>query len=320
MIRPILLDFNNLVRSRIGASATEDLSVGGQPTGGIFNSIRSLASLLAANPGLGPVIQCIDDGIPAWKLKAYPSYKKNREELKANRTKEQHDKIYSQLNLTEEAFTMLGCWKSQVKGYEADDVIANLWNLFRNKKIDAVIVSGDHDMRQLIQHGATIYDLNSKIWLNKKNFHEKEPVRPDLFLYYRTLVGDASDNIEGIAGCGEKRAAEFLKAVFGDEERGADPIATMVFYASSLKEPKEFEKNIAEGEAKLRAMAQCADLARAWSDLTVSTTKFYPERSSGLDIAGFKDFCRKLKLNSFLADLQKIVTPLSKAFNVEFNW
>lgn len=86
---------------------------------------------------------------------------------------------------------------------EADDVIAFLCNHLEGTK---TVVSTDNDMAQLINPCVKLYSPIKKIVIDLQNFDQHFPVSIDKYLLYKSIIGDASDNIEGLAGYGKVKA------------------------------------------------------------------------------------------------------------------
>jgi len=89
---------------------------------------------------------------------------------------------------------------------EADDVVA--W-LARKLPGETVIVSGDHDLLQLINEDISVWDL--KKLTTQDNFMEQIGVEPKYFKLYKAIMGDKSDNIQGLPGHGKVRSAKLAK-------------------------------------------------------------------------------------------------------------
>ncbi|MGW8267139.1 MAG: DNA polymerase I [Longimicrobiales bacterium] len=111
-----------------------------------------------------------------------------------------------------------------VDGYEADDVIGTLALKARDAGLEAVIVSGDKDLYQLV--GPGIHLLNpgrggptgvESEWVDETNAHEKFGIPPEQITDYLALVGDSSDNVPGAPGIGPKTAVKLLRE-FGNLE------------------------------------------------------------------------------------------------------
>jgi DNA polymerase-1 len=105
-----------------------------------------------------------------------------------------------------------------VEGFEADDVIGTLALKAREAGLEAVIVSGDKDLYQLV--GPGIHLLNpgrggptgvESEWVDETNAHEKFGIPPEQITDYLALVGDTSDNVPGAPGIGPKTAVKLLR-------------------------------------------------------------------------------------------------------------
>jgi len=88
---------------------------------------------------------------------------------------------------------------------EADDIIAYYAD-YLPKKYDSqvIIISSDKDFLQLVNKKVTVYRPMERKFYQRKNIEEKFKVLPENFILYKTLLGDASDKIQGIKGLGEK--------------------------------------------------------------------------------------------------------------------
>ncbi len=102
-------------------------------------------------------------------------------------------------------------------GYEADDVIGTLSRKAAEQDIETIIVTGDKDMLQLVSENIRIYDAAKEAMMDAGKVEEKLGVRPDQVADLLGLWGDASDNIPGAPGIGEKGAKELIQA-FGSIE------------------------------------------------------------------------------------------------------
>lgn len=110
----------------------------------------------------------------------------------------------------------------EVEGWEADDVIATLATRWAGQGIEAVIVSGDKDLYQLIGPGISLLNPGrggpagvEEQWVDESNAAERLGVPPARVVDYLALVGDSSDNVPGVKGIGDKGARQLLEA-FGD--------------------------------------------------------------------------------------------------------
>ena len=144
----------------------------------------------------------------------YPEYKATREKM-PDELEASLPRIFEMVEGFHDSAVM-------VEGYEADDVIGTMAVKARDAGLEAVIVSGDKDLYQLV--GPGIHLLNpgrggptgvEAEWVDETNAHEKFGIPPERIADYLALVGDSSDNVPGATGVGPKTAVKLLDE-FGD--------------------------------------------------------------------------------------------------------
>ncbi len=135
-------------------------------------------------------------------------------EYKATRVKADQE-LYDQIPLVHEVVRSFGLPIYEKKGYEADDVIGTIVkNLEKDKDVEVFIVTGDMDTLQLVRDGAKVYTLRKGI--SDVVVYDTAAVKarfgfgPEKMIDYKALRGDASDNIPGVPGIGEKTATELI--------------------------------------------------------------------------------------------------------------
>jgi DNA polymerase-1 len=97
------------------------------------------------------------------------------------------------------------------EGQEADDVIATLARRAVKDGMEVTVVTGDKDLLQLVGPDIKVYDtLKEKVY-EPKDVEERFGVQPDKMIEIMGLMGDASDNIPGVPGIGEKTAQALIK-------------------------------------------------------------------------------------------------------------
>ncbi len=147
-----------------------------------------------------------DSREPTFRHKMYKEYKANREEMPEDLANgfPYIYKMVKALNLP-----------LLVKpGFEADDLIGTMVTRAKKEKIDSVIVSGDKDFMQLIGPGVQMYKPkwpNDWSMADEKDVMEKFGVKPDQVIDVLALMGDASDNVPGVPGIGEKTATTLIQ-------------------------------------------------------------------------------------------------------------
>jgi DNA polymerase I len=160
----------------------------------------------------------INDAGTSFREERYADYKSTREKLDQE-LQADFDRSVERICQLLEAF---GIPLIAIPGYEADDVIGTLATAGAERGLQAVIVSGDKDFYQLV--GPRVSLLNpgrggpgavEESWVDESNAGERLGVPPRQVADYLALVGDASDNVPGVRGIGEKGAQKLL-AEFGD--------------------------------------------------------------------------------------------------------
>jgi DNA polymerase I len=133
-------------------------------------------------------------------------------EYKATRQKTPED-LHAQVPLVEDILRALGLPVLRTDGYEADDLIAALATRARAEGRECWIVSGDKDLLQLV--GGSVKALRPDASFAYRPYGPEEVaaewgVAPDRILDYLSLTGDASDNVPGVPGVGDKTALKLL--------------------------------------------------------------------------------------------------------------
>ncbi|MEZ4484537.1 MAG: RNase H family protein [Syntrophotaleaceae bacterium] len=102
-------------------------------------------------------------------------------------------------------------------GFEADDVIATLARRYAAEGIEVTVVTGDKDLMQIVDHNISLLDTMKGARSGPQQVLARFGVPPQLVADVLGLAGDASDNIPGVPGIGEKTAAELVQR-FGSLE------------------------------------------------------------------------------------------------------
>ena len=143
-------------------------------------------------------------------------------EYKANRPPAP-DELKSQFPIVHELVDAFGWASYSVPEYEADDLIGTICHQFDGKgKIETIILSGDHDLLQLVDDDTRMMKLHKgvkeTIFYDPAMVKEKHGLEPKQIIDYKGLRGDSSDNIPGVKGIGEKGATSLLQEYGSIEE------------------------------------------------------------------------------------------------------
>src|SRR3569623_819105 len=173
----------------------------GEPTGAIYGMINMLRRL--RNDYSAAYMACVFDAKgKTFRDDLYAEYKANRASLP--------EFLVRQIEPIHEAVRLLGWPILMVEGIEADDVIGTLAVQAVEHGMDAVISTGDKDLAQLVNGHVTLINTMSNEKLDREGVVAKFGVPPERIVDYLTLVGDAVDNVPGVAKVGPYTAVIWL--------------------------------------------------------------------------------------------------------------
>lgn len=327
MNRTLIVDANNLIIRNVMATALEDLQANGLFTGGIYGTLRSLR-LLVSMPDVqfDRVYAFFDYGVPPRRLRLIPGYKQARKERRERLSEEDRQRAFTQVAKCYHLLPKLGVRCLVFKDREADDGVAALVQMLIHSDAPPIVVSSDADLLQTVRLGAEVWEPLRGNLVTLENFEEMVGVPPEFFVLYRTLVGDTSDSIEGLRGCGPKRATELLTSFAKHFEyqlpphpRDRTPVEQLddlvAFLCASWKESKgdgvpAWERSIVAHLPRLRRIAQGIDLSCSWGP------RAGLEKAANLipavDPRGFLAECKKLQMRSVLGDPEGYLRPFRK--------
>lgn len=177
----------------------------GLNTSAMFGFLETLMMILKKqNPDYFAVV--FDSKEPTFRHKMYKEYKANREEMP--------DDLAKSFPYINRMIKALGIPMLVKPGYEADDIIGTMVGKAKKEKVDSVIVSGDKDFMQLIGPGVRMFKPkwpNDWSMADEKDVMEKFGVKPEQVIDVLALMGDASDNVPGVPGIGEKTATSLIQ-------------------------------------------------------------------------------------------------------------
>ena len=207
----LLIDGNSLAYRAFFALPETIATSRGFPTNAIFGLASMLVKILDEH-GQRPTLVVWDAGMSGREVvyEPYKAQRSSRPDLLAEQ--------WPHLAPLVEAF---GYRNIKVAGYEADDVIATLATRAREEGIEVTIVTGDRDALQLVEPGVSVMATSRGITETKlyerQTVIDRYGIPPELIPDFYGLKGDASDNIPGGPGIGDKTAAQLLQR-FGDLE------------------------------------------------------------------------------------------------------
>ena len=210
--RVLIIDQLNLFfRSYI---VNPTLSSNGYPIGGLVGVIKSLQKICRETKPDRIVICWDGEGGSAKRKLLKKDYKAGRKPIRLNReirnlseTAEKTNKRW-QLERTVEYLNEMPVLQFMFSGIEADDVIAYICKSKHLEGWEKIIVSSDKDFFQLVDDETILYRPIQKKIVTKKTLIEEFNIHPNNFAMARAMVGDKSDNLEGVGGMGLKTVAK----------------------------------------------------------------------------------------------------------------
>jgi len=151
------------------------------------------------------LVVLMDSRKETFRHKMYDQYKANRDKAP--------DDLHEQIPLIEELLELMGVPTLRMDGFEADDLMGTLAVRSREENRPCYIITGDKDLLQFVGDGISVLkpDKGSFIEMDREAVFEDRGVWPEQIVDYLSLVGDAADNIPGVAGVGPKTAAKLLQ-------------------------------------------------------------------------------------------------------------
>jgi DNA polymerase-1 len=173
----------------------------GFPTNAIFGFANMLLKVLRDHqPTYTAMV--LDAPGPTFRHEIYPEYKANRPPMP--------DDLVLQMPRIDDVIAAFRVPSIRIPGVEADDIIATLAHRFAEEVDKVVIVSSDKDLMQLVTDKVVMLDTMKDRWVDEEAVVEKFGVEPSRVVHVQALMGDASDNIPGLAGVGPKTAGKLI--------------------------------------------------------------------------------------------------------------
>ena len=189
----------------------------GEPTNALFGFVKTVRLMLKhLQPDYAAV--CWDEGLPLRRTELQPQYKAHRADMPSE--------MIPQLPLIRDLVPKLGLHGVSLPDTEADDLMASYCCAAHSQGIEVVLATNDKDLLSLVEDDILIYstakaDLPSPsdayALLGPEAITQKWGVPPPCILDVLALSGDASDNIAGVAGVGQKTATTLIKNAGGLE-------------------------------------------------------------------------------------------------------
>ena len=265
MEKVILIDGNNILFRSYYATAYNGNTMKnskGFPTNALYGLVNMLNKIIQEeNP---TYIMCAFDKGKTFRHEKYADYKGGRMATP--------DELKLQFPEAKKLVEAMGVNYFEIDNYEADDIIGTFAKKCNNNKdFDAVIISSDKDLLQLITDEVEVKLLKQvgSIRMTHQEFLNTYGIEPPRMVDLKSLMGDSSDNIPGVKGIGEKTALSLLQ-----EYKTLDNIYENI---DSIK--GKLKDKLIEGK---ESAYQSYDLATIYTDVPIDTD-FEKIRYKGYD-------------------------------------
>ena len=303
MKKVILVDGNNLLfRSYYATSYTGNImrNSKGFPTNAIYGFINMINKIInEENPEY--IMIAFDKG-KTFRHDKYESYKDGR--------KETPEELKQQFPVAKEICNRMGIKYFEIDNYEADDIIGTFAKkVDEDKEYTATIISSDKDLLQLISDEVDVKLLKQTgfIRMDKKLFMDTYGVPPIGMIDLKALMGDASDNIPGVKGIGEKTAISLLS-----KYQTLDNLYDHIDEISG----KTKEKLLNDKENAYMSK----DIATIYRDVPIDTD-FDNIKYTGVDVLKYVEILEELEFYSLIKkiDVKEEIVKENKQEEVEVN-
>lgn len=284
-----IIDGNSLLFRAYFATAYPGVEImrtqDGTPTNAIFafsNMINKILSTLKKDEGL---MVAFDAGKDTFRKEQLESYKANR--------KPTPEDLVRQFPMARDFLKALGIFQFEQHGYEGDDIAGTVAKLAEKEGYQVTIYTSDRDFLQLVDNNITVNiirkGMSDIVAMTPEVVKETFGFEPLQIIDYKGLRGDASDNLPGIKGVGEKTAVKLI------EEYGS--FDNIIAHASEIKGKL--------GEAIIAGQ----DTGRLSRDLAIIKTDvplpfgINETIYQGYDFTSVSEYCQRYELKQFMSKI-----------------
>ncbi|MCO6450754.1 MAG: hypothetical protein J5I90_08190, partial [Caldilineales bacterium] len=201
----ILIDGHSLAYRAFFALPPDMATSQGELTNAVFGFVSMLLNVLREQEPTHIAV-AFDVG-RSFRQDQFEEYKGTRERMP--------DELRDQIERIQEVVQAFNIPIFTAEGYEADDVLATLARQAAAKDVDAMVVTGDRDLVQIVTDKITVLTSGRRfsdiILYTPDQVRERYQLEPAQLIDYKALVGDKSDNIPGVRGIGDKGAVNLLQ-------------------------------------------------------------------------------------------------------------
>ena len=286
MEKVLLIDGNNILfRSYYATAYTGNTMKNskGFPTNALYGLVNMLNKIIEEEKPT--YIMCAFDKGRTFRHEKYSDYKGGRSATP--------DELKEQFPKARELVEAMGITYYEIDNYEADDIIGTFAKKCNNNnEYDAVIISSDKDLLQLITDEVEVKLLKSggeSIRMTHQEFINTYGIEPPRMVDLKSLMGDSSDNIPGVKGIGEKTALNLLH-----EYNSLDNIYKNI---ESIK--GKLQEKLKDGK---ESAYQSYDLATIYTEVPIDTD-FEKIKYKGYDTLKYLELLEEFEFYSLIKKL-----------------
>ena len=287
MKKVILVDGNNLLfRSYFATAYSGNMMKNskGFPTNGLYGLVNMLNKIIREEKPEYMLV-AFDKG-KTFRHEKYLDYKGGRNETP--------DDLKKQFSVAKKLVPLMGIKCFEIDNYEADDIIGTYSKMaLIDPEFETTIVSSDKDLLQLINEETEVKLLKQKdyIRMNEETFIDTYGIKPIRMIDLKGLMGDASDNIPGVKGIGEKTALKLLQEY--------DSLENVYDNIDNIKGATK--QKLIDGK---ESAFMSKDIATIYNEVPV-TYSLEELKYDGPDVNGLREMYSDLEFYSFLKDFKE---------------
>ena len=212
MDKLVIIDGNSLINRAYYAIQRPMITKDGTYTQGVYGFLSMLQKIRADYKPTHMLV-AFDRKAPTFRHLEYDEYKAGRKKMP--------DELAMQLPILKDILRAMGIYQYETDGFEADDIIGTTALMSEEAGLDCLIITGDRDALQLATDKTSV--IITKKGISEFKLYDDAAMKEEYgfdheqFIDYKALRGDASDNIPGIPGVGEKTAVKLIQQ-FGSLE------------------------------------------------------------------------------------------------------
>ena len=257
----VLLDGYSLMYRAFHALQSPMSAPDGTPTNAVHGFVMMLLKTVEEEKPEKLAV-AFDVHAPTLRAQRYADYKGTRKPMP--------DELRAQDPIIRELIVRMGLPILEMAGYEADDILGTVSARCEREDREAVIVTGDRDSFQLSGEKTTILytkkGISDTVRVTPEYIREVYGLEPKQMIDVKGLMGDASDNIPGVPGVGEKTALKLI-AQYGSLEKVLDMADAE--QKGRLRERLLEHRALAELSKELATIDRGVPLAFDWSEWTL---------------------------------------------------